>query len=60
MLPTGILAYNTFEYSTTKRTPFSINKGFKADVLLKIRKSEELVLYIVIIIEEIYKLQNKL
>ena len=42
------------------RTPFFINKGFKADVLLKIRKCEELVLYIIIKVEEIYKLQSKL
>ena len=44
----------------TKKTPFFINKGFKADVSIKIRKCEELVLYIIIIIKEIYKLQNKL
>ena len=51
-----MLAHNTSEHSITKRTPFFINKEFKADVLLEIRKCEELVLYIKIIIEEIYKL----
>ena len=56
LLPIGILAYNTSEYSTTKRTPFLINKGFKANIFIKIRKCEELVLYTVIIIKEIYKL----
>ena len=59
MLPIGMLTYNILEYSITKRTPFFINKKFKADVSIKIRKCEELVLYIVIIMEEIYKLQNK-
>ena len=44
------------EHSTTKRTPFFMNKGFKADILLEIRKCEELILYIVIIIKEIYEL----
>ena len=48
--------YNTSEYSITKRTPFFINKGFKANILIKIRKCEELVLYTVIIVKEIYKL----
>ena len=56
----GILAYNISEYNITKRTLFFINKGFEADVSIKIKKCEELVLYIVIIIEEIYKLQKKL
>ena len=37
-----------------------MNKGFEADISIKIRKCEELVLYTVIIVEEIYKLQNKL
>ena len=37
-----------------------MNKGFKADISMKIRKCEELVLYIVITVEDIYKLQNKL
>ena len=60
MLPIGILVYNTSEYSTTKRTLFFINKGFKADVFIKIRKCEGLVLYIVIIIKEIYELQEEL
>ena len=55
-----MLAYNILEYSTTKRTPFFINKRFKANVSIKIRKCEELVLYIVIIIKKIYELQNKL
>ena len=55
-----MLAYNTLEHSTTKRTPFFINKKFKADVFMKIRKCEELILYIVIIVKEIYKLQEEL
>ena len=55
-----MLVYNISKYSITKRTPFFINKKFKADVLLKIRKCEELVLYIVIMVEEIHKLQKKL
>ena len=54
-----MLAYNTSEYSTIKRTLFFINKGFKANISLKIKKCEELILYIKIIVEEIYKLQNK-
>ena len=48
--------YNTSEHSITKRTPFFINKGFKADVSLEIKECEELVLYIVAIIEEVYEL----
>ena len=48
LLPIEILAYNISEHSITKRTPFFINKEFKADVLLEIRKCEELVPYIVI------------
>ena len=48
--------YNTSEHSITKRTPFFINKGFKANISIKIRKCEELVLYIVIIVKEIYEL----
>ena len=52
--------YNILKYSTTKRTPFFINKGFKADILLKIRKYEELIPHTVIKMEEIYELQNKL
>ena len=55
-MPIGILAYNISEYSITKRTPFFINKEFEAEVSIKIRKCEELVLYIVIIVEKIYKL----
>ena len=51
-----MLAYNISEHSTIKRTPFFINKGFKADVSIKIRKYEELVLYIVIIVKKIHKL----
>ena len=51
-----MLAYNTLEYSTTKRPPFFINKGYEVDVSIKIRKCEELILYIVIIVEEIYEL----
>ena len=54
MLPIKILAYNIFEHSATKRTPFFINKGFKADVLLEIRKCEEIILYIKIAVKEIY------
>ena len=48
--------YNTSEYSVTKRTPFFINKEFKVDVSIKIRKCEKLVLYIVIIVDNTYKL----
>ena len=59
-MPIGILAYNISEYNIIKRTPFFINKGFKADVLLKIRKYKKLVLHIVIKVEKIYELQNKL
>ena len=55
-----MLAYNTLEYSITKRTPFFINKGFEVNVFMEIRKYEELVPHIVIIMKEIYKLQNKL
>ena len=51
-----MLTYNILEYSITKRTPFFINKRFKADILLEIKKCEELVLYIKIVIKEIYKL----
>ena len=39
---------------------FFLNKGFKADISLEIRKCEELILYIIIIVDEIYKLQEKL
>ena len=60
LLSIGIITYNTSEHSITKRTPFFINKKFEADVSIKIRKCEELVPYIVIIMERIYKLQNKL
>ena len=56
LLPIGIIVYNIFKYSITNRTPFFINKEFKADVLLEIKECEELVLYTVIIVEEIYKL----
>ena len=52
--------YNISEHSTTKRTPFFINKGFEADIFLEIKKCEELVLHIITYMEEIYKLQNKL
>ena len=55
-----MLAYNTSEHSITKRTPFFINKEFEADVFMKIRKCEELVLYIVITVKKIYELQKKL
>ena len=51
-----MLMYNISEHSITKRTPFFINKEFKANISIKIRKCEELVLYTVIIVEEIYKL----
>ena len=56
MLPIRMLMYNTLEHSTTKRTLFFINRGFKANISIKIKKCEELVLYIVIIVKEIYKL----
>ena len=52
--------YNTSEYSTTKRTLFFINKEFKADISIKIRKYKELIPYTVTIIEKIYELQKKL
>ena len=55
-----MLAYNTSEHSIIKRTPFFINKGFEANIFIKIRECEELVLYLVIIVEDIYELQNKL
>ena len=48
-----MLAYNISEHSIIKRTPFFINKGFKADVFIKIRKCEELVPHIVIIVKKI-------
>ena len=56
MLPIRILVYNISEHSITKRTPFFINKGFEVDVSIKIRKCEELILYITIIVKEIYEL----
>ena len=52
--------YNILEHSTTKRTPFFINKGFKADISLKIRKYKELVPLITVTMKEIYKLQEEL
>ena len=55
-----MLAYNTLEHSTTKKTPFFINKGFEADIFIKIKKYEELVPHIIIIVEEIYELQEEL
>ena len=55
-----MLAYNTLEHSIIKRTLFFINRGFEADVFIKIREYKELVPHTVIIVEEIYKLQNKL
>ena len=48
--------YNILEYSITKRTLFFINKRFEADISIKIRKCEDLILYIIIIVEEIYEL----
>ena len=51
-----MLAYNASEYSIIKRTLFFINKGFEADIFIKIRKYKELVPHTVIIVEEIYKL----
>ena len=51
-----MLAYNISEHSITKRTPFFINKGFEAEVSIKTKKYEELVLYIIITVKEIYKL----
>ena len=59
-MPISIIAYNTLKYSITKRTPFFINKGFEADIFIKTRKYKELILYIVIIVEEIYELQEDL
>ena len=55
-----MLVYNTSEYNTTKRTPFFINKGFKADVSIKIRKCEELIPHIIIIVKKIHELHKKL
>ena len=55
-----ILTYNTSEHSTIKRTLFFINKEFKANISIKIRKCEELIPYIIIIVKEIYKLQKEL
>ena len=52
--------YNISEHSTIKRILFFINKEFEADVLLEIKKCEELVPYIKIIVKEIYELQNEL
>ena len=52
--------YNILKHSITKRTPFFINKGFKADILLETKKCEELVLYTATIVDKIYKLQDKL
>ena len=51
-----MFAYNILEHSITKRTLFFINKGFEADVFMEIRKCEELIPHIVIVVEEIYKL----
>ena len=51
-----MLGYNTSEHSTTKRTPFFINKGFEADILLKTRKYEELVPHTVIEVDKIHEL----
>ena len=48
--------YNASEHSTTKQTLFFINKGFKADVFLEIRKCEKLVPHIVIEVDKIHKL----
>ena len=59
-MPIKILTYNILEHSITKRTQFFINKKFKAGILLKIRKYEELVPHIVTIVKEIYELQEKL
>ena len=44
----------------TKRTPFFVNKGFEADVLLETQKCEELVPYAVIEGEKIHELQKEL
>ena len=60
LLPIKMLAYNILEHSITKKTPFFINRKFKTNISLEIRKYEELILYIIIIVKEIYKLQNKL
>ena len=40
--------YNTSEYNTTKRTPFFINKVFKAEVSTEIRKCKKLIPYIIV------------
>ena len=36
-----------------------MNKEFKTNVFMEIRKCEELVLYIIIIVEKIHKLQKE-
>ena len=48
--------YNISEHSITKQILFFINKEFEVDVLLKIKKYEELVLYIVTEVDKIHKL----
>ena len=55
-----MITYNTSKHSTTKRTPFFINKGFKADILLKTRRYEELIPHTIIIVNKIHELQEKL
>ena len=60
LLLIGILTYNILEHSITKRTPLFINKGFKVDIFMKIRKCEELIPYIIIIVKKIHKLQEEL
>ena len=52
--------YNTSEHSITKKTPFFINKGFEADILLETKKCEKLVPYTVTIIDKIQELQTEL
>ena len=56
MLLIRILAYNTSEYSTTKRTLVFANKGFNTDVLLETQKYEKLVPYAVTKRDKIYEL----
>ena len=51
-----MLAYNISEHSMIKRTLFFANKEFKADVLLEIRRYEELILYIIAQVDKIHKL----
>ena len=51
-----MLAYNTSEHSTTKRTPFFINKEFKTNIFIKTKKCEKLVPHTQITVKKIYEL----